>query len=76
MVNSHKSKHPGRTAHAEAILGRELCARLPQIRVLLVGAGGIGCELCKFFSFMLYICAKISIGIAFVFTLQALTLYQ
>ena len=53
MSNLHQSKHPGRTAHAEAILGRELCARLPQTKVLLVGAGGIGCELCKFFWFLL-----------------------
>ena len=34
-----------RTAHAEAILGPELHARLPDVKVLLVGAGGIGCEL-------------------------------
>jgi hypothetical protein len=34
-----------RTAHAQAILGPELSARLPTLRVLLVGAGGIGCEL-------------------------------
>ncbi|CCM03477.1 uncharacterized protein FIBRA_05610 [Fibroporia radiculosa] len=37
----------GRTAHAKAILGPELFARLPQTKVLLVGAGGIGCELLK-----------------------------
>ncbi|KAF9020239.1 hypothetical protein BDZ89DRAFT_1020326 [Hymenopellis radicata] len=36
-----------RTAHAEAILGPELFARLPDTKVLLVGAGGIGCELLK-----------------------------
>ncbi|KAK0450329.1 uncharacterized protein EV420DRAFT_1621956 [Desarmillaria tabescens] len=36
-----------RTAHAEAILGPELHARLPNVKVLLVGAGGIGCELLK-----------------------------
>lgn len=48
MSTAHKSRHPGRTAHVEAILGRELCARLPQTKVLLVGAGGIGCELCEF----------------------------
>ncbi|KZP02367.1 hypothetical protein FIBSPDRAFT_970087, partial [Athelia psychrophila] len=37
----------GRTRHVEATLGPELCARLPQTNVLLVGAGGIGCELLK-----------------------------
>ncbi|KAH8103415.1 hypothetical protein BXZ70DRAFT_1055295 [Cristinia sonorae] len=36
-----------RSSHAEAILGPELSARLPQTKVLLVGAGGIGCELLK-----------------------------
>lgn len=36
----------GRSAHATAILGPELAARLPEVKVLLVGAGGIGCELC------------------------------
>ncbi|EIN04677.1 hypothetical protein PUNSTDRAFT_146335 [Punctularia strigosozonata HHB-11173 SS5] len=36
-----------RTTHAEAILGRELHAKLADTKVLLVGAGGIGCELLK-----------------------------
>ncbi|RDB30882.1 Ubiquitin-activating enzyme E1-like [Hypsizygus marmoreus] len=36
-----------RTAHAKAILGPELYAQLPNTKVLLVGAGGIGCELLK-----------------------------
>ncbi|KAF8347457.1 hypothetical protein F5887DRAFT_1060776 [Amanita rubescens] len=36
-----------RTAHAKAILGAELHARLSDTKVLLVGAGGIGCELLK-----------------------------
>ncbi|KAK7676268.1 hypothetical protein QCA50_020769 [Cerrena zonata] len=36
-----------RNFHAEAVLGPELSARLPQTKVLLVGAGGIGCELLK-----------------------------
>ena len=35
----------GRSAHAQAILGQELFSRLSQTKVLLVGAGGIGCEL-------------------------------
>ncbi|KAI0339312.1 hypothetical protein BDW22DRAFT_1409173 [Trametopsis cervina] len=37
----------GRTLNATAILGPELAARLPEVKVLLVGAGGIGCELLK-----------------------------
>ncbi|KIM86615.1 hypothetical protein PILCRDRAFT_4528 [Piloderma croceum F 1598] len=47
MSGPSKTTYTGRTVHAEAILGRELCARLPQTKVLLVGAGGIGCELLK-----------------------------
>jgi ubiquitin-like 1-activating enzyme E1 B len=34
-----------RSAHAKAILGPELHAQLANTTVLLVGAGGIGCEL-------------------------------
>jgi hypothetical protein len=37
-----------RATHASAVLGPELAARLPELRVLLVGAGGIGCELREF----------------------------
>lgn len=36
-----------RSTHAAAILGPELHSRLSNTRVLLVGAGGIGCELCE-----------------------------
>ena len=39
-------KMSGRSDHASAILGQELFGRLSQTKVLLVGAGGIGCELC------------------------------
>jgi hypothetical protein len=35
----------GRSAHARAILGPELFNQLTNVKVLLVGAGGIGCEL-------------------------------
>lgn len=35
-----------RASYARAILGPTLHNRLPQTKVLLVGAGGIGCELC------------------------------
>lgn len=44
----------GRYVHAEAILGSELVGRLADTKVLLVGAGGIGCELRQsLFSFFL-----------------------
>ncbi|PPQ88198.1 hypothetical protein CVT25_005163 [Psilocybe cyanescens] len=36
-----------RSAHAKAILGPELHSKLANTSVLLVGAGGIGCELLK-----------------------------
>ena len=36
-----------RGTHTAAILGPELYSRLPNTRILLVGAGGIGCELCE-----------------------------
>ncbi|TRM57404.1 hypothetical protein BD626DRAFT_213035 [Schizophyllum amplum] len=36
-----------RTAHAKAVLGEELHSKLADTKVLLVGAGGIGCELLK-----------------------------
>ena len=39
-----------RTAHAKAILGQNLHAQLLTTKVLLVGAGGIGCELCELFT--------------------------
>lgn len=39
------STAPRRIIHAEAILGSELHSKLKDTRVLLVGAGGIGCEL-------------------------------
>jgi ThiF family len=42
---------PRRDSHAMAILGPELYSRLQNTRVLLVGAGGIGCELRKRISF-------------------------
>lgn len=34
-----------RNVHATSILGPDLSARLPETKILLVGAGGIGCEL-------------------------------
>ena len=44
----------GRYAHAEAILGSELVSRLADTKVLLVGAGGIGCELRQSFLYTTY----------------------
>lgn len=35
-----------RDNHALAILGPALHSRLPSLNVLIVGSGGIGCELC------------------------------
>ena len=49
--NMHARSSDGRYAHARAILGPELHDKLPTLKVLLVGAGGIGCELCKPCSF-------------------------
>ena len=44
---SQMSSAKDRSTHARAILGPELYARLANTNVLLVGAGGIGCELRK-----------------------------
>ncbi|KAF9810471.1 hypothetical protein IEO21_06901 [Rhodonia placenta] len=46
-MSTADGKVNGRSAHARAILGPELYARLSGTKVLLVGAGGIGCELLK-----------------------------
>jgi hypothetical protein len=40
-----------RSTHAEAILGPEFYSKLSETRALIVGAGGSGCELCKFLGF-------------------------
>ncbi|KAF8650727.1 hypothetical protein AX16_005100 [Volvariella volvacea WC 439] len=46
-VGPSGAQDAARTAHAKAILGPELHAQLTNTKVLLVGAGGIGCELLK-----------------------------
>ena len=40
-----------RDTHARTILGPKLHDRLPNVKVLMVGAGGIGCELRMFLPF-------------------------
>lgn len=44
-MSTKESKPRSRATHVEAILGREFHGRLTSVKVLLVGAGGIGCEL-------------------------------
>ena len=46
MVEPTSSTQCLRSTHARAILGSESHDRLWRLKVLLVGAGGIGCELC------------------------------
>ena len=38
----------GRSAHAQALLGKDAFSKIRHSRVLVVGAGGIGCELCGY----------------------------
>ena len=46
-MTNEPSRKRSRTTHARAVLGGELHANLAEVKVLVVGAGGIGCELCK-----------------------------
>lgn len=45
IVMSQTTAGPARDASLRALLGAEQIKRLEQARVLVVGAGGIGCEL-------------------------------
>jgi ubiquitin-like 1-activating enzyme E1 B len=45
MTPSNLSSPKSRDLHARAILGPKLHDRLPNVKALIVGAGGIGCEL-------------------------------
>jgi hypothetical protein len=45
MAPSNLSSQKSRGFHSRAILGPKLHDRLPDVKVLIVGAGGIGCEL-------------------------------
>jgi len=38
----------GRSAHAQALLGKNAFSKIRHSKVLVVGAGGIGCELCEY----------------------------
>jgi hypothetical protein len=41
------TKSMPRLSHAEALLGPEVFRQVRETKILVVGAGGIGCELCK-----------------------------
>jgi hypothetical protein len=45
MAPSNLSSPKSRDFHTRAILGPKLHDRLPNVKTLIVGAGGIGCEL-------------------------------
>jgi ubiquitin-like 1-activating enzyme E1 B len=45
MAPSNLSSPKSRDFHARAILGPNVHDRLPNVKALIVGAGGIGCEL-------------------------------
>jgi hypothetical protein len=54
VLNEFMSVAKGRINHAKAILGPELHSQLSNTSVLMVGAGGIGCELRRLICFKKY----------------------
>lgn len=44
-MSTKQPRQNSRTSHLQAVFGPELTTRIASVNVLIVGAGGIGCEL-------------------------------